>query len=429
MQQKCCIDAAGLQPIDFLYIMALRHNQVIERRLSISLAIMPMWIRTPPIPSPSATSPSTKRSPTGTTSSASSSPTCATGRTSSSMPHAGTASRRWYCEPHRRRCVGRCWSAYCDLMTTPTKERLAAALARTIYSDIASPVGQAFERAADLFRSLRVRPTIEVDPGDGSLRFSFQVGRRRADIDDTIERLLELLGELAAERKRRVVIVFDEFQEIITLDKRFPNLMRAVFQAQPDVGHVYLGSKRHLLERIFNDRNEPFWRSAKQLEIGTIAAGGVRALPPRPLRRDGQGHHRRRTRPAPRGDRRAPVWHPGAGLLRLGAHAGRRRGLGARRRGGRRPGRPLRAQSLRAALGRRPPGPAARHAGPRRRAHPQRLCGGLPRAARPPGHSDAPDRARRPRSGRRSSAGATVRVYRIIEPFLAEWLLREQGPA
>jgi hypothetical protein len=160
---------------------------------------------------------------------------------------------------------------YCDLMMTPTKERLAAALAKTIYADIASPVGQAFERAAELFRSLRVRPSIEVDPGDGSLRFTFQVGRRRADIDDTIERLLELVGELAAERKRRVVIVFDEFQEIIALDRRFPNLLRAVFQAQPEVSHVYLGSKRHLLERIFNDRNEPFWRSAKQLEIGPIA--------------------------------------------------------------------------------------------------------------------------------------------------------------
>jgi uncharacterized protein len=34
---------------------------------------------------------------------------------------------------------------------------------------------------------------------------------------------------------------------------------------------VYLGSKRHLLERIFSDKNEPFWRSAKQLEIGMIA--------------------------------------------------------------------------------------------------------------------------------------------------------------
>jgi uncharacterized protein len=159
---------------------------------------------------------------------------------------------------------------YCDLMKTPTKQRLAAALAKTVYSDIASPVDQVFERAVELFRGLRVRPTMEVDPVDGSLRFSFHAAQRKEDIDDTIERLLELLGELAAERKRRVVIVFDEFQEVLALDKRFPNLLRAVFQAQPEVSHVYLGSKRHILERIFNDKNEPFWRSAKQLEIGMI---------------------------------------------------------------------------------------------------------------------------------------------------------------
>jgi hypothetical protein len=160
--------------------------------------------------------------------------------------------------------------AYVDLMKTPTKERFAAALAKTIYADIASPVGQAFEKAAELFRDLRIRPTMEVDPSDGTLRFSFQAGRRKTDIDETIERLLEKLGELAVDRKRRVVIVFDEFQEILALDKRFPNLMRAVFQAQPEVSHVYLGSKRHILERIFSDRNEPFWRSAKQLEVGMI---------------------------------------------------------------------------------------------------------------------------------------------------------------
>lgn len=162
--------------------------------------------------------------------------------------------------------------AYCDLMKTPTKERFAAALAKTVYADIASPVDQVFERAAELFRGLRIRPTMEVDPSDGSLRFSFQASRRKEDIDDTIERLLELFGELAAERKRPVVIIFDEFQEVLALDKRFPNLMRAVFQTQPEVAHVYLGSKRHILERIFNNKNEPFWRSAKQLEIGMIPA-------------------------------------------------------------------------------------------------------------------------------------------------------------
>jgi uncharacterized protein len=160
---------------------------------------------------------------------------------------------------------------YCDLMRTPTKERFAAALAKTIYSDLETAAGQAIERATRLFRGLRITPTMEVDPVDASLRFVFHAGRRRADIDDTIEALLALPAQIAAERKRRAVLVFDEFQEILTLDQHFPNLMRAVFQEQPEVGHIYLGSKRHVLERIFEDENEPFWRSAKRLEIGLIA--------------------------------------------------------------------------------------------------------------------------------------------------------------
>jgi uncharacterized protein len=160
---------------------------------------------------------------------------------------------------------------YCDLMRTPTKERFAAALAKTIYSDLETAAGQAIERATRLFRGLRITPTMEVDPIDGSLRFVFHAGRRRAAIDDTIEELLALPAQIAAERERPAVLVFDEFQEILTLDRHFPNLMRSVFQEQPEVGHVYLGSKRHVLERIFEDENEPFWRSAKRMEIGLIA--------------------------------------------------------------------------------------------------------------------------------------------------------------
>ena len=240
---------------------------------------------------------------------------------------------------------------YVDLMKTPTKERFAAALAKTIYSDIDSSMGQVFERAAELFRSLRVVPSMEVDPSDGSLRFSFQAGRRKADLDDTIERLLELLGELAGERKRRVVMIFDEFQEILALDKQYPNLMRAVFQAQPEVSHVYLGSKRHILEKIFNDKNEPFWRSAKQLEIGPIPPAAVRRLSPRAIRRLREGDRPGGAGAAARGLRRPPVRHAGAGLLRLGAGAAGRRGHGAGRRGGVDPRAPLGAQPFRPAVG------------------------------------------------------------------------------
>jgi len=156
-------------------------------------------------------------------------------------------------------------------MKTPTKERFAGALAKTIYEDLVSPVGQALEKASAVFRGLRIKPTIEIDPDDASLRFTFEAGRSRAPgIDETIEKLLELPGRIGAERKKRTALIFDEFQEVLKLDPQFPNLMRAVFQTQPEVAHVYLGSKRHILETIFNDKNEPFWRSAKRMEIWLI---------------------------------------------------------------------------------------------------------------------------------------------------------------
>jgi hypothetical protein len=159
--------------------------------------------------------------------------------------------------------------AYCDLMRTPTKEQLAAALARSIHRELASAADRTAEAAARLFRGLRIRPTVEVG-SDGIVRFTFQAARRRADIDDTIEGLLELPAQIAEERKRRVVLVFDEFQEVVAIDPRLPNLMRAVFQLQTNVAHVYLGSKRHVVERIFSDRNAPFWRSARRVELGPI---------------------------------------------------------------------------------------------------------------------------------------------------------------
>jgi uncharacterized protein len=159
--------------------------------------------------------------------------------------------------------------AHVNLMTTPTTTQLAEKLARTIHEDIASPLFRAKERLR-IFQGLRIRPTVTVDPEDGSLSFSFDASGRREDINATLERLLELPGQLAGERKRRVVLILDEFQEIVDIDPNLPRLMRSVFQQQPEVAHIYLGSKRHMMEQIFSDENEPFWRSAKQIELGVI---------------------------------------------------------------------------------------------------------------------------------------------------------------
>lgn len=161
--------------------------------------------------------------------------------------------------------------AQVDLMLTTTKEQLAAALAKAIYDEIATPLLRVRERASRIFSGLRIAPVMTVDPATGDLGFSFRAGHERADVDATLEALFDLPGRLAAERRKRVALVFDEFQEVLAIDPRLPSLMRAVFQTQPDVAHVYLGSKRAMMERLFNDENEPFWRSAKQMELGLIA--------------------------------------------------------------------------------------------------------------------------------------------------------------
>lgn len=159
--------------------------------------------------------------------------------------------------------------AQVDLMSTPTREKFAERLAKAIHDEMASRIFRAKERLA-VFSALRVTPTITVNPEDGSIAFSFSGRAAREDIDATLEELFQLPGRIGAERGRRTALVFDEFQEVVELDPGLPKLMRSAFQEQPEVAHVYLGSKRHMMERIFNDANEPFWRSAKQIELGVI---------------------------------------------------------------------------------------------------------------------------------------------------------------
>src|SRR4051795_4224741 len=170
----------------------------------------------------------------------------------------------------QRRVRRRVLVAQVDLMRAPTKERLAEKLAPPIYDDPATPLFPAPERPPG-FSQPRVQPTVTVDPQDGSVSFGFDAHAARPRIDATLEDLFALPGKLASDPGRRVALVLDEFQEVMDVDPGLLKLMRSVFQEQGDVAHVYLGSKRHMIERIFNDENEPFWRSAKQMELGVIA--------------------------------------------------------------------------------------------------------------------------------------------------------------
>ncbi|MBI4492205.1 MAG: ATP-binding protein [Chloroflexi bacterium] len=161
--------------------------------------------------------------------------------------------------------------AYIDLFRTPTKDRFADHLADTIYSGLVAPFERVWQRAVDVFQKLPIRPKVTVNP-DGTPSFEFAAGERSRDIERTIEGLLALPGQIASERKRRVALVLDEFQEVVAIDPHLPALMRAVFQFQGEVAHVFLGSKRHLMQRVFTDENEPMYKLAKPFPLREISA-------------------------------------------------------------------------------------------------------------------------------------------------------------
>src|SRR5690242_2333719 len=64
-----------------------------------------------------------------------------------------------------------------DLMTAPSKEKLAERLARSIFDNVASVIERAREAALAPFRGLRIQPIVTVNPVDGSFSFSFAGAR------------------------------------------------------------------------------------------------------------------------------------------------------------------------------------------------------------------------------------------------------------
>ena len=301
-----------------------------------------------------------------------------------------------------------------DLMTTPTPAKLAEKLARAIHDDIASPLLRARERLR-IFGDLKVSPTITVDANTGAPSFSFSVTERPEDIDATLERLLELPGELGAERKRQVALVLDEFQEVIDIDPRLPRLMRAVFQQQPEVAHVYLGSKRHMLRRLFSDENEPFWRSAKQMELGVIEAAEFAPFIERQFERSG----RFISAEAVEAILAITAGHPYA-TQELCYFAWQEVGRGGAGGGGRRRRRPgaraeLRARALLAAVGARLERAAAAADRARARAG-AAAVGRLPQPPQPAGALDGAARGRDAGAARARRARARARADRRAVP-------------
>ena len=144
-----------------------------------------------------------------------------------------------------------------DMIKMATLNSFAEAYATKVYRRLA-PVRSGVRQVAGFFKNLQPKLAIGVD---GEATFAFDSAAREMGPEELSE-VLDLPQRLS--EGRRVLVVMDEFQEVDGLlpNCGFERVMRSVIQSHRNVSYVFLGSRYHLLRRMFTDHARPFYKSA-----------------------------------------------------------------------------------------------------------------------------------------------------------------------
>jgi len=145
-----------------------------------------------------------------------------------------------------------------DVVKVPSIELFAAAYAQKVYRKLA-PVKFELRKIGEFLKSLRPKLTIDAT---GNTGLSFDMAEAGMD-GEALSEVLDLPQRLLP-KGRRAVIVLDEFQEVGELlpNDQFERVMRSVIQKHTQVSYIFLGSRYHMLRRMFTDHNRPFYKSA-----------------------------------------------------------------------------------------------------------------------------------------------------------------------
>ena len=116
---------------------------------------------------------------------------------------------------------------------------------------------------------VRVSPKLSFSPEPNS-EFSVSLGITPKDYSP--EEILDLPERIAKEQGIKIVVCIDEFQQIgefadsLIVQKR----LRGVWQHHQHVSYCFFGSKKHLMENIFQSRRLPFYQFGEMLHLKCI---------------------------------------------------------------------------------------------------------------------------------------------------------------
>jgi len=163
---------------------------------------------------------------------------------------------------------GRYTSAYIDLWPTDGEPSFVAAAARAIAESMSGTAAQLLEVAKQFFS--RLMPSVTTD-AEGRPRVTFGLNMA-AQPRLEIEEVLAAPARIAERGKRKVVIVFDEVQQVLEYESDLvERRLRSAIQKHQDVSYIFLGSRKHLIQKMFLDRSRPLYRAAGHYPLMPIA--------------------------------------------------------------------------------------------------------------------------------------------------------------
>lgn len=122
------------------------------------------------------------------------------------------------------------------------------------------------ERIKHLMTHFRIIPTVSTNPLTNGIDVSFQPVMNSIVL---LEDAMALIEKVSTEEKR-LVVVFDEFQEVLNIRKGLDKQLRSVMQEQKHLNYVLLGSQESMMTEIFERKKSPFYHFGKLMHLDKI---------------------------------------------------------------------------------------------------------------------------------------------------------------
>lgn len=156
---------------------------------------------------------------------------------------------------------------FIDIFQCKSEYDFYHAFATAVIKQTSSKLDEWVEMAKNFLSHVSPKFSFGSDPiNDFSLSFEWNPK------DDTEFDILQLPEKIARKKNLRIVVCLDEFQQIadFTDSLKFQKKLRSIWQHQQNVTYCMFGSKKHLMEHIFNDKSMPFYKFGDMMFLKKI---------------------------------------------------------------------------------------------------------------------------------------------------------------